>query len=158
MSGAGSDRPDRRLRQTLKVAAVTDGQAVVEADRASGCGGCAVSSACAAKALIEIGLARKAEQMALDPAARVAPGDSVEVSMPSGAFVTAAALAFLAPALALVAMVGLAAALELSNAMTALLCLPVLALSFWPLARAERRGKLMASLRIERVVPAGRAG
>ncbi|MCA0920192.1 SoxR reducing system RseC family protein [Pseudooceanicola nanhaiensis] len=159
---SGGPLPQRALRQNLTVSAVRDGKAVVEADRASGCGSCVVSSGCAAKALIEIGMARKAARMAqepvaLEPVADIAPGDRVEVAMPSRVFLAAAALAFLAPALALVLTVALAARAGLSDAATALLCLPVLALALGPLAVAERRGRYLAALRIERVLPAGPA-
>ena len=68
------------------------------------------------------------------------PGAEVEVSIQAADFLRAAVLAWLLPPAALVALVGLCAALGLSDAIAALLCLPVLALSLLPLALAERRG------------------
>lgn len=152
MSGLETVQAGRVLSQPLKVASVSGGKAMIEADHAAGCGGCVVSTGCAAKALIEISRARKAEKLALE-AAELKAGDSVEVSMPSGAFLAASVLAFLTPAIALVVTVLFALIQGYSNAATALLCLPVLVISLWPLARAERRGRLLASLQIERVLP-----
>ena len=81
------------------------------------------------------------------------PGDEVVVAMPGQTFLSAAALAYLLPPAALALAAGLGAVLGLPDVAVAALCLPVLGLSFLPLIRAERSGRMSGEVRIERVLP-----
>ncbi|MBK1635446.1 SoxR reducing system RseC family protein [Rhodovulum adriaticum] len=143
----------RALRQTLRVAGVADGRVQLEADRLSGCAHCAARAGCGTGALAEL-TGGGPVRIDLPGPASVRPGDHVVVSMPGGAFLGAAGLAYLLPPAALVLAAGLFAALGLPDLMVAALCLPVLLLSLLPARRADRRGRLAAAMRIEEVIPA----
>ncbi|MEX5729950.1 sigma-E factor negative regulatory protein RseC [Rhodovulum iodosum] len=143
----------RTLRQTLRVAAVEGGLVRLEANRLSGCAHCAARAGCGARALAELAGAGPLE-IGLPRTADVAPGDEVVVSMSGGAFLGAAGLAYLLPPAALVLAAGVFSALGLSDLWVALACLPVLVLSFLPVHRADRRGRIAAALSIDEVIPA----
>ncbi|MBN9887930.1 SoxR reducing system RseC family protein [Salipiger abyssi] len=145
---------DRSLRQVMRVVAVDGDQLRLEGRRATACAQCAARSGCGAGALAE--LAGSASLRLTLPAPQMLrPGDAVVVALPATRFLAAAGLAYLLPPAALAATAVLARASGLSDGAAALLCLPVLALSLWPLRRAERRGRVLSALRVERVLPAG---
>ncbi|MCO8144601.1 SoxR reducing system RseC family protein [Rhodovulum tesquicola] len=143
----------RALRQTLRVAGVEGAVVRLEASRLSGCAACAARAGCGAGALAEL-LDAGPLEIALPRIGHVAPGDQVVVSIPGTAFLGAAGLAYLLPPAALVlAATGFSAG-GLSDLWVALLCVPVLALSFLPARRADSRGRFASALRIEEVIPA----
>jgi len=148
---------DRALIQTLTVVAVEGEVMRVEGARMSACAACAAKRVCATAALGELtGGGALALTLPRSPDAR--PGDTVELALPGAALVGTAGLAYLLPAGALVAAAGVFSGLGLPETAVALLCLPVLALSFLPLRLAERRGRMLAGLRVERVTPGSRHG
>ncbi len=146
---------DRMIRRTLRVASVGEARVALEAKRLTACTTCAARAGCGAGALAEMA-GDDILRLELDSHARVAPGDDVVVSMPAGTFLGAAGLAYLLPPAVLVLAVALFSALGLSDGPMALLAVPVLAVSFLPLWRAERTGRLTDDIRIERVIPAVR--
>lgn len=148
----GADDP-RALRQRLRVAGVQGGMVRLQADRLSGCAACAARAGCGAGALADLVEAGPLE-ISLPDTGGIAPGDKVIVTLPGGAFLGAAGLAYLVPPLALVLGAAGFSALGLGNLATALACLPVLALSLLPARLAERRGRLAAAMTIEAVIPA----
>ncbi|WP_226625223.1 SoxR reducing system RseC family protein [Alloyangia pacifica] len=143
----------RALRQRLRVTAVSGTRVSLEGARASACRTCAARSGCGAGALAE--LAGGTMRLTLPRPEGVRLGDEVIVALPAAAFLGAAGLAYLLPPAALVLALALFAALGLPDVWSALLCLPVLALSLLPLRRAELRGSVAEALRIEEPVPAG---
>ncbi|MBN2905370.1 MAG: SoxR reducing system RseC family protein [Rhodobacteraceae bacterium] len=143
----------RALRQTLRVAGVEGAVVLLEASRVSGCAHCAARAGCGAGALAEL-LETGPLEIGLPRIGPIAPGDEVVVSMSGNAFLGAAALAYLVPPAAVVLGAGVFSAFGLSDLNVALLCVPVLALSFLPVRRADRRGRLASALRIEQVRPA----
>jgi sigma-E factor negative regulatory protein RseC len=148
--GAGDPRA---LRQRLRVGGVDGALVRLEADRLSGCAQCAARAGCGAGALAEL-VGPGPLQIGLPNVAAVAPGDEVVVSISGGAFLGAAGLAYLLPPATLVVAASLFSALGLSDLHVALLCLPVLALSFLPARLADRRGRIASALQIVEVIPA----
>jgi sigma-E factor negative regulatory protein RseC len=147
------DPEDRRaLRRALRVASVEDGVIEVEIDRASGCAACAARAGCATGALAEMA-AGAPLRLGLPSGASVRPGDEVVVAIPAGGFLGAVGAAYLLPPLVLVLAVGLLTALGLPDLAVAALSLPVFALSFWPVHRIERRGRVLADLSIVDILP-----
>ena len=144
----------RALRQRLRVAGVEGGMVRLTADRLAGCATCAARSGCGAGALAEMAGPGPLE-IALPWRGDAAPGDEAVVAMSGGAFLGAAGLAYLLPAAAVALAAGVFSALGLSDLMVALLCLPVLALSFLPVRLAERRARRVPALEIEEILPAG---
>ncbi|MBK5911814.1 hypothetical protein CCR85_09975, partial [Rhodothalassium salexigens] len=144
---AGDDR--RALRQTLDVVAVGGDLVRLRADRLAGCAQCAARAGCGAAAMR---LDHAPVEIVLACPAPVAPGDRVVVAMPATRFLRVAGLVYLLPPLALALVAGLALALGLSNISTALLCVPVLALSLIPARLAERRRRGTADLRVVAVL------
>ncbi|SFC19920.1 SoxR reducing system RseC family protein [Tropicimonas isoalkanivorans] len=147
MTPSGLDESDALLRRRLRVAGWEDGEAILAGKRASACVHCSARLGCGAGALAE--MVGGTQKVRLPSAMPLAPGDEVVVAMESGAFLGAAIRAYLLPpaALAATAMASLAAGLP--DAATAALCIPALALSFLPLARADRRERQRANMRIE---------
>ncbi|ANT58913.1 hypothetical protein AYJ57_00165 [Salipiger sp. CCB-MM3] len=155
-SNSPSDTPGF-LRETLRVIGARDGQIELELRRTAGCAACAVRETCGPHALTEMAAARKThrtERLVLPHAGPAQPGDSAVVVMPSAAFLGAAGLMYLLPVLMLVLCVSLCSALGISDALAAALCIPALAVSFLPFRASERRGRLAAGIRIERIIPA----
>lgn len=142
----------RALRQTLKVVGVDGSRVRLRADRMSGCANCAARQGCGTGALAEL-LDTGPLEITLPRPGTVAPGDEVIVSISGSAFLGATGLAYLLPPAALVVAAGVFSAAGLSDLYTALLCLPVLALSLLPARRADRRGRLASALHIEEVIP-----
>ncbi|MGF1659248.1 MAG: SoxR reducing system RseC family protein [Rubrimonas sp.] len=136
------------MRQTLRVDAVSGDQVRLEATRAPACARCGARSGCGAAAFSDMA-GGEALELRAPPGGSLRAGDEVVVTCPAATFLGAAALGYLAPATALAAAAGFGAAAGWSDLATALLCLPALALSFLPLLRAERTGRLRAALRIE---------
>ena len=139
------------LRQTLTVVSVGAGHAELAAFRASGCAACAAKAGCGAGALAE--MLGGSHRLRLPSPMPLVPGDQVVVRMDSGAFLGAALRAYLLPPLSLVGVAAGGAVAGLPDWATAALCLPALALSLLPLARAEGREVARASLRIESRLP-----
>ena len=140
--------PDGRvLRQRLRVVALEGDDVLLAGARASACGRCAARAGCGTGALAE--MIGGSQQLRLPRPLPLAVGDEVVVVMEGGAFLGAAFRAYLLPPAALAVTAVLAAAFGLNDAVTAALCLPVLALSLWPLARAESRARRRSALRIE---------
>ena len=146
---------DRVLRRTLRVAAVRDGQVELEADRLSACRTCAVKAGCGTGALAEM-IEGRTLRISVARPDHISPGDDVTVALPAGAFLGAAGLAYLLPPFALVVAVMVCAGLGLTDRATFAIGLGALALSFWPLRRVDRAGRLMAAMQIEAVHPADR--
>jgi len=144
----------RVLRQALRVTAVGGGTVEVNVDRAAGCTGCAARAGCAANALAEIAEGAPL-RLCLPSGSRVRPGDEVVVEIPAGGFLGAAAFAYLLPPLVLVGSVALFTALGLPEPVVAVLGLSAFALSFWPVRRAEQRGRLLTDLTIVGIIPHG---
>lgn len=137
------------LRQTLQVTALCDGQAALEGQRASACASCAAKTGCGAGALAEI--LGGTQTLRVPQTLPLAVGDNVVLAMDRRAFLGAALRAYLLPPAVLVAMVLLARMLGLADLLTALLCLPALALALVPLWRSDRRGLSETSLWLEPV-------
>ncbi len=137
-----------RLSQTMRVTAVTGDRVRLEAPRAAACHACAARQGCGAGALTEMLGGRTV--LDLPRPGDVAVGQEVRVTLPGSSFLTAAGLAYLLPPAALALGAGVGAALGWSDAVLALVCGPVFAVSFWPLVRAERRGRIIGRLVIER--------
>jgi sigma-E factor negative regulatory protein RseC len=154
-TGPGPGADPRTLSQRLRVVAVRADRLHLAADRAAGCASCSARKGCGVPALAEMSPAQVL--MIPRPAGlTVAPGDEVELAMAGGAFLGAAALAYLLPAVALVATVSLCSAAGLTDAWSALAGLAALALSFLPVARADRRSALTGALEVRAVHPAAR--
>lgn len=145
---ARPDIPDRQLRQTLRVASVKGDRVLLEGRRPSACSACAARSGCGAGALAEMAGSAPL-RLSLGGAGSLCAGDEVEVSIPAGTFLSAAALAWLVPPAALVMAAALCDLADVSDGLAAAICLPVLALSFLPLRFADRRGRMLSRLRIE---------
>ena len=150
------ERPGRApkpvMRETLQVLSVSDGQMQVNGARGHGCMACALKSGCVAGTL-KPRSGPDQVRLTLPRVEGVAPGDTVSVEWPAGTFVTAAALAFLLPPLALVAAVLIGTGLGLSPVPQALSCAVAFGLSLVPLWLRDRRGKLLADLRAVRGAP-----
>ena len=143
----------RALHQVMRVTAFTEDRVQVSASRASDCASCAARSGCGAGALAEL-LGGGAISVDLPRSGPVALGQDVTVSLPARTFLGAAGLAYLLPPSALVLAAAGGAALGWPDAGIAGLCLPVLAASFLPLLRAERRGRMAARLVLDPEDPA----
>ena len=141
---AGSDGV---MRQTLTVAAIGDGYVWLSGRRASGCTSCAAKTGCGAGALAEIMDGEQALRLPLTMPLSV--GDRVVVAMERSAFLGAAMKAYLLPPLALIGVAALSMGLGLSDWSAAVLCIPALALSLWPLSRAGRHDIARPSLWLE---------
>lgn len=131
-AGAG-----RALTRRLRVVAVSGAGVEVDASRSAACTACAARAGCGTGALGE--MLAGSERLTLGPVTGARPGDALNVSMASGPFLLAAALAWLLPPLALALAVCAFAALGLPDPLVAGLCLPVLTLSLVPLRLAETR-------------------
>ncbi|MDP3340377.1 SoxR reducing system RseC family protein [Frigidibacter sp.] len=154
-TGCGEGAP-RILCERLKVLAVAADHLVLAADRAAGCAGCAARAGCGAGALA--GMAGPTVLSIARPEGFVVrPGDEIELAMAGNAFLAAAGLAYLLPAAALVAAVCGAAAAGLSDLGAGAVGALALALSFVPLARAERRGGAALEVQAVHPAPGGRA-
>lgn len=136
-----------RLSQTMRVTAVTSDRVRLEAPRAAACSSCAARQGCGTGAFTEV-LGGKTV-LDLPRTGDLVVGQEVSVSLPGSSFLAAAGLAYLLPPAALALSAGFGAALGWSDAMLALVCGPVFALSFWPLVRAERRGQIAGRLVID---------
>lgn len=141
------------LSERLRVVAVEGARVRLLAQRASGCAACAARNGCGAGALAALGGAAELD-LAAPQRLDLVVGEEVEVAMSSADFLTLAGLAYLLPPLTLALGAALAAALELPDLLSAALCLPLLALSLVPVARAERSGRFANALRIAPVAPA----
>lgn len=135
------------LRQTLRVTALNDGLVALEGQRAGACAGCAARTGCGAGALAE--MVGGTQTLRVPQTLPLAVGDAVVLAMDRRAFLGAALRAYLLPPAALVATAGMAQAFGLTDMVTALLCLPIFALAFLPLLRADRRGLSEANLWLE---------
>ncbi|MEL6979516.1 MAG: SoxR reducing system RseC family protein [Pseudomonadota bacterium] len=152
---ARAEDDDRILRRRMRVVDRKDGWALLEGERETGCAACAAKTRCGAQgisSLLSAGRARLAAPESGRSPARI--GDEVEVEMCAAAFLRASALAYLLPPASLAAVAAFAAASGLTDAATALLCAPALALSLIPLWLAERAGGLRRSLRVAPLAPA----
>lgn len=147
---APTDPTERqRLRQVLHVVGTEGDRVHLRADRAAACAGCAARAGCATKALA--GQTTPETLSLLRPAGmELCPGDEVVVSLPARSFLAAAGLAYLVPPAALALAAGLFTMLGWPDFAIALACIPVLALSFVPLWRAERDGGVASDLQIDR--------
>ena len=138
---------DGVLRRRLRVAAVEDGNVWLTGPRDSECRGCAARSGCGAGAIAE--MVGREQGLRLPQTVPLAVGDVVVVTMESGAFLGSVLRAYLFPAGALVVVALIALAAGLSDAATAVLCIPALALALIPLARADAGSSPAPTLRIE---------
>lgn len=136
---------DGELTRRLRVVSVAAGIARLEAPRAPACGTCGARAGCGAAAIAGLS-APLVVELPAEPDMK--PGDEAIVAFPAETFYAAMLTGWLLPPAALVGTAGVAAALGLPDGVSALLCLPVFALSLWPLRRAERRGRMAAALRL----------
>lgn len=127
----------RLLTQNLRVASVSEGVATLDNPRRSACEKCGARAGCGAGALAEM-FPATSPRLPVPPGASIAAGDFVTVTMPGQRFLALASLAYLLPPLTLVLGAGLCVALGLPDLVTAVLCVPLLALSLIPLAYADR--------------------
>ncbi|WP_176518611.1 SoxR reducing system RseC family protein [Rhodobacter maris] len=136
----------RALVERLRVVAVGPERLTVLADRAAGCAACAARKGCGTGALAQLS---RPQLLEIDRPAglEIRPGDEVEVEMGGNAFLAAAGLAYLLPALALVAGVSLASGLGLGDLGAGLAGLFALGLGFVPVALIERRRRGASDLR-----------
>ncbi|MFD2175219.1 SoxR reducing system RseC family protein [Rhodobacter lacus] len=146
------DLAPRALVERLRVVAVGPERLTVLADRAAGCAACASRKGCGTGALAQLSRPQLLE-IARPPGLDIHPGDEVEVEMGGNAFLAAAGLAYLLPALALVAGVALASGLGLGDLGAGLAGLGALALGFAPVALIERRRRGVSDLRAVAVHP-----
>ncbi|AMY68797.1 hypothetical protein FALB51S_02463 [Frigidibacter albus] len=151
--GSSAGAGPRVICERRRVLAVAADHLVIDAGRAAGCAACAARPGCGAVALE--GMSGPALLSVARPEAlAVGPGDEIELAMEGNAFLAAAGLAYLLPAAALVAAVCAAAAAGLSDLSAGALGALALALSFLPLARAERRAGAAGPLVVVAVHPA----
>lgn len=141
----------RVLTQPGRVLSVTDREARIAVDAAAGCGGCAVKSGCAARALHEL-RGPHASVLNLPKQDGLRPGDKVAVAMPASDFVSLAALALLLPAVVFVGAVVVCSSLSLPVLPSIVISSTGLLLSLWTLRRAERRWRLVDGLRVQLIV------
>lgn len=135
----------RLLSESLRIVALEPDRVVLAVNRAAGCAACGARKGCAAQALAK---ASQGPHLALARPLGVAlaVGDDVDVSMSGDAFLAAVGLAYLLPAVALVAAVCVAAAAGVSDMGQAAAGIAALALGFVPLARAEARARRQGRL------------
>lgn len=139
-SGPGHAHPPGPdvLRRRLRVISAGDGQVVLDAPRAAACKSCAAREGCGSGALSE--MLGGGGQLTLRCDEAVEPGAEVDVVLSRAALLGGVARAYLWPSLALVTVATGSAVLGLSDALTALLCLPALAAGFLPLLLSRGEG------------------
>lgn len=137
------------MRRTLTVAAVQGSDVILSAPRASACSGCVARSGCGAGALTEV--LGGTDTLRLPRTVPLEEGDEVVVAMSERRFLGAVLRAYLLPAVALAVLAGFGMMLNLPDVVIVGLSLPVLALSFLPAIRADRRERLTCALWLEPV-------
>ncbi|MDX8355433.1 SoxR reducing system RseC family protein [Cognatiyoonia sp. IB215182] len=151
MSELAADGP-RLLQQPGRIVEVAGAKAQVVVDPIAGCGACAARSGCAARVLVDMG-PRRDNALCLPATETLRPGQQVLVSMPASDFLTAATLALLLPAVTFVAAIWLCLIFKLPTFAATIFCVGAVLVSFWPLWRAERSGRLFSRLRIDNDLP-----